>query len=78
MKRTHANCGREGKDGEAGLLILRGRQTRGGLAVGTPDREGLRGATGPQLALILKVVRHHLRKWGVQSVKFIHLRRVVH
>lgn len=50
----------------------------GGLAVGIPDREGLRRGMGPQLALILKVIRCHLRKWGVQPVKFIHLGRVVH
>jgi len=34
MKRTHANCERKGKDGEAGLLILRGRQTKGRTGCG--------------------------------------------
>lgn len=77
MKRTQVICGRKGEDGEARLLF-RVRQTMGGLAVDILDREVLRRGVGPQLALILKVIRSHLRKWGVQPVKFIHLGWVVH
>lgn len=36
-----------------------------GLALGNPDREELRRGVDPQLALILKVIRSHLRKGGI-------------
>lgn len=45
---------------------------------GHPSQEKPGNRLDAQLTLILKVVRNHLRKWGVQPVKFIYLGRVMH
>lgn len=60
---------------EKDTLIVGGRERMGdrkhvfhsweGLALGNPDREELRRGVDPQLALILKVIRSHLRKGGI-------------
>lgn len=56
---THINYEKKGKDGGEACL------THGEDWLWATQTEKLRREVDPQLALILKVVRNHLRKWGI-------------
>ena len=68
--------GEEERMGEKHVSYLV-RQT-GEYWLGVPHRDKACRGTDPQPALILKVIRSHLRKWGIQPVKFIHLGWMLH
>lgn len=58
-ERTHVSYGRKEKEGGEVCLLLMGR-----TGSGQPGQKASK-RVNPELALILKVVRSHLRKWGV-------------